>query len=422
MKMRFKIKTSDLNEAFGALSIVIPKPVTKDKQSSGFLFVIEGNKCHIQSRDSQHVTRFTLDVIETDTNGTFIYPAAGVDVFKYMDGDITFDVSDENDVHLIRYDGGQIQDVATISPKFHEYCAQALTEATSGYEFNVSLLRDAITAARPFLPPPKDEERTRAHFKVLQMFEPSRPEWEKGNGYLFATNSSKAFFFDCEAFKGKGLAIFGGHVSTLVAFLSKLDGSDTVTIRQGKNMTFAVAKGGDYIFGWAHYEALHERFSYYGLTEDQIVLMLPVDTFRKQLLWTRAALHAGKNRVKVIFDAEKSQIQFQLPEGDNKGSSIPVIAEVVQNKVNEGFTFNIHLDNFLDMFNGLHGLKVYLRVHIEPPSERRPKKSAAFRTIDEYFVDTAGKVLEGGVPADPNAKSPENTYRCRVTRYMSSMT
>jgi hypothetical protein len=57
-----------------------------------------------------------------------------------------------------------------------------------------------------------------------------------------------------------------------------------------------------------------------------------------------------------------------------------------------------------------------MRVTILPADERRPKDTAMLRTIDEFLIDTDGKVIGGsGVETQP-----ENTFRCRVTRYMPS--
>jgi hypothetical protein len=417
MVMKFKVKAEDLNDALGSVSIVPPRPVTQSGQA-GYLFVVRGETCSVYSRDAQHVARATFPVFDVEGEGPFIYPAAYVSAFQFVGEDISFEVSSEGDNHLIKYTTGSNANAerSSFDPALMTACDKDLEDAQDAREFPAPILRTALGFAKPFLA--KDAARTDEHWKTLQVFDASKPEWEKGNGYLFASDGTQALFFQCQALIGKGIAVHGQHLGALGAFLGKAGGG-MVTVRTGKNMIFMTDNKGR-VLGWTHHSKTHTKFSYYSLKQDKIVLALPVDLILKALKYTRAELDAKKDRIRIVFDHTDSTVHFQVSDGSSKAASFRVPVRVSQNDVNEGFSYYVNINQFLDLFDGMQGKQVAFRVTILPAGPNRPKGGAAFRTIDEFWLDNDGRVVIGG-GADQTEK-PEGAHQCTVTRFMPSMT
>lgn len=416
--MRIKFKTADLIEALDSVAIVPPRPLTPKGDFAGYLFVVRGDICFVYSRDAQRVARATISILEAEGEGSFIYPSAYVDAFKFVGDEVTFDVSSENDAHTLKYTtrSGATAERTSCNPSLLAACDKDLEEASEGCEFPVAILREALGSSRVFLPKPKDEKKVEEHFNTIQIFDNSKPEWEKSNGYLYASNSTQSTFFYSDAFLGKYLAVHGSHLGALGAFLSKSAGS--IRVRIGKSMTFVVDDKGR-VFGWVHTTKTHSRITYYALKQDQIVLMLSADNINKALRYIRTELETKHDRVRINFDEAGKTLQIQISESTTKATSFLVPVDVLQNEVNRGFSYHANINHLLDLFNGLKGQKVMFRIAIVLPSERRPKESACFRTIDEFWMDDEGKVLAGSDVKEEDR--PVGAHRCRVTRFMPSM-
>ncbi len=415
--MKLKFKTDELIAALDSVSIVPPRPVTSDGASAGYLFVVRGDLCFVYSRDAQHVARANLSVVEADGEGSFIYPSAYADAFKFVGDEVEFEVSNENDSYTIKYTtrSGATAERTGCDPRLLSACDKDLEEASEGCEFPVSVLHEAIGAAKVFLPKPTDN-RVDEHFKTIQVFDKSKPEWEKSNGYLYASNSTQSVFFYSEAFLDKRFAIHGSHLSALGAFLSKSEGS--IRVREGKSMTFVV-DGKGRVFGWIHHKERYSKISYYTLKQDQIVLMVSGDNINKALRYIRTELDSKLHRARIIFDDETEVLRIQINESTSRATSFPVPVKVIQNEVNRGFSYHANINHLLDMFSGMQGQHVMFRVAIVAPTERRPKESACFRTIDEFWMDDSGKVVAGSDVKDEDR--PVGAHRCVATRFMPSI-
>ncbi len=421
MKMRFKISAEALNDALDTVSIVPARPVTPNRGEAGYLFVVRGDSCVIYSGDANHVARAPAPITDVEGEGAFIYPAAYVDSFKYVSGDISFEIENEGEKHIIRYaaESGIGAERASFDPQLITPFDADLAEATDERDFHVAILREAMAYAKPFIPKHSDKH-AEDHFKTLQVFDQSKAEWEKGNGYLYAANGTQAFYFYSEAFQGKGLAVHGQHIGALTAFLGKAEG--IVKVRTGKRMTF-LTDSKDRVLGVGRYDKMHGKFVYYSLKQDKIVLDVPVPPILKAMKYIRAELNRERERVRIQFTPSQDgtgAIQFQFSDGSNKATSFDVPVKVLQNETAGGFGFYVNINMFMELFSGPKGENITLRVIVIPADERRPKESAAFRTIDEFWLDEKGTVVAGSGVEESGR--PEGAYQCRVTRFVPSMT
>ena len=157
-------------------------------------------------------------------------------------------------------------------------------------------------------------------------------------------------------------------------------------------------------------------------------MMLPRDTFRDKtvlvidkvqllnsLKYTRSELEKSRDKIKIQFNHERRIIQFGVSEGTSKTDSLPVQVKPKQVDGKDwiearDWSFNINIDHMIDLVDKVKNNEVELHVLIVPPGEGRPKEIAMFRTIDDFRLDVSGKpVFE-----------TEDTYKCRVTRFMPS--
>lgn len=413
MKMKFKTRAEDLNDALAIASIVQPKSVTQHNEA-GYLFVIQGDTCSIHSRDAQRLAKATFRVFDVEGEGAFVYPPSYVDAFKFVGDEISFEIEHEGESHIIRYttNAGATAERSSCNPALMLACDKEVEAAKDPREYPVAILREALAAAKPFLA--KTGDQADDQWKALQIFDTAKPEWEKGNGHLFASNGNQAMYFYSKAFLGKGIAVHGQHLGSLHTFLSKVEGN--VTIANGKSMTF-IKDNKNRVLGWAHHLKVHGKFSYYALQQDKIVMTVPVLSILNAAKYIRTELAADRDRVKITFDPESSTIQLTVNEGKVKAASPRVIVGVDQDDGGK-FSYFINIHHFMDLFSSAKGNQISMRVTLLPVDERRPKGGAAFRTIDEFWLDQNGKLVEGsGVKEEL-----EGAIQCRVTRFMPSLT
>lgn len=412
--MKFTAKAADINSALEIVRIVDPRPITP-QGGKGFLFVVRGTTCYVYSRDSLRVARADFPVTDPDGDGSFIYPAAYVNGFSFLQDEVlTFEAKSEGDVHTVSYSAlsGASSDRTSYDPKLMASCDKDVEAATDERTYPVAILREAIRYAKPFLAEPQDNKAEDQH-KTVQIFDGSDEAWARGNGTLFAANSTVALYFFCDAFKDRPFAVHGEHLSALTAFFAKCD--QTVSIKTGKNMTFATDTKGR-VLGWTHHSKKYLKFGYYALKNDNYVFDVPVRALVNSLRYTATELDPKRDKIRVNYTAASNELQFTVVEGNAKAKSFPVPIIAKEGSSPEDFSFAANLYHFINLLDGAKGDRIELRVLILKPDERRPKQQAMARTLDEFLLDGDGKVVGGsGVE-----EQPKDTYRCRVTRFMPS--
>jgi hypothetical protein len=374
----------------------------------------------LYSRDDRCVSRAKFDLIETDGDGSFVYPAEYIGALKYLmeEGTCTVEATSQDDRYIIHYEtpNGAESEIGSFSPELLATCDEDLQETTVSYTFHAGILREAISLARPFLADQKDQSKAE-NFKGLEIIDKTR--LEKGDGYLYAADGNRAFYFYSEEFRGKGLEVHGHHLSSLISFLSKCE--DTVTIKRGKHYTFATNEKGQ-VFGWPEHTKLHDKFNYYTTKRDTIVLRVNKARFLNSLLNASASMPKGKDKIKITYEPSRKQLQFFIPDSKTKTPPVdaqlkpgePVdgetgeVAEVVEAK---GFSIGANINSLIELVNTIKGHDVEFRGFLQAPTATRKNELGLFRTIDDFRLDLAtGKVTP----------EIEGSAQCRVTRFMPS--
>lgn len=417
MQIKFKVKTAELTGAIDMATLVSPPPVgTKGNEISGYLFIVRGDKCYVYSSDAVQVARACFPIYDVEGEGAFVYPAQHANAFRSLGEEVAFEVVNDGDTHTVKYKGGSSAERTSVNPGLLSTCDKDLEGASEGQVFSVALLREALGLAKPFIAK-ADDTKTDDLWKMTQIFDGTHEGTARGNGHLYASDSQRAFYFHCEAFRDKGFAIHGMHLGVLGAFLTKCEGN--VTVRRGTNKMFVIDSQ-ERVLGWTHQVKSFTKFVYYPLKSDHIILTVPVDTLLRALNYIRAELPPKSNDwVKVNFDAKESTLTF-LASGDKcKAVSFPVLVGVQQNPDNRDFSYGVSLGHFRNLFEGVKGKQVDLRCSILPPAQGRTKESAMFRTIDEFWLDDTGKNVAG---SGANKEAiPEGAVQCIATRFMPSM-
>ena len=416
MNLQIKVKAADLNAALDIVSIVPPRPVALPggQTGAGYLFVVTDGKCSVYSRDNIHVARADMALEEASGDGSFIYPADQIQGFRYLQDDVlTFTVSSEGDVHKVSYTGlSNVDDErTTYDPKLMSRCDDEVKAATGEWIFPVAILRDAIGLAKPFM---NVAEQADDVLKTIQVFDDTNEAWAKGDGVLFAANGVACFYFYCDAFKGKGLGIHNQHFPFVLSFLSKCSGD--VTIKRGQNMTFAINDKGS-VLGWAHQTKRHQKYGYYALSQDKMVFDVPVDVVQHALAYMKVKLgSASDTKIKVTISAASKEMIFSMTQSNAKGKTTAIVINPHADTTLEDKTFGVNLDQFTALMSGAKSDRMVLRLSFLAPNEKRPKEQTMIRTLDEFVVDHDGKVIGGSGVKSP----PEGSFRCLVTRYVSS--
>jgi len=402
--MKFKLSTSDLIDALDVVSVVKPRAVTP-QGGAGFLFVVRGEKCYLYSRDAMTVARAEFPVTDVEGEGAFVYPAEYIDTFKYVGSSLSFETEEEEDRYLVRYEDnlGASGERSSFDPQLLSPCDRDLDKASTSYDFPAGLLREAINMSRPFLAKP-DEARAEEQFKGVMIFDQSKPEWAKGDGYLFGSDGIRALYFQCEQLQGKHLEVHGHYLPALTSFLAKCEG--TVTVRRGDHFTFVTNSLG-HVFGWPKQSKTHGKFSYYALKNDQNVFSVLRPTFVNALRFARTSLDKSRDKIKVTFDHERKTLQIGVADGSAKAQSLPVPIEEVLQAEDRSQTWNVNIDHLLSLIEPMRSPKVHLRVATVKQGD---KEIAMIRTIDTFRMNSEGKAVT----------ESEGTYECRVTRFMPS--
>lgn len=413
MKIEFRAQAADINEALGVVSIVPPRPITP-QGGSGYLFVVKGERCFLYSSDSLHTARAEFPIEPVEGEGSFIYPSENIGLLKLAgDGTITFSVSSEGDVHKVSFKStsGAKDSRSSYDPRLMSTCDKAVEAATNEKVFPVGVLREALTNAKAFIADGK-ENRPDDHFKTAQIFDSSKPEWAKGDGVLLAATGVTAFYFQSDAFVGKGLAIHSQHLGLVSTFFGQCQGE--VTIRSGTNMTFATDSKGR-VLGWTNHEKTHPRFVFYALDLDTVKLDVPVGAMTSAVRYMLSALGKTQDKIRVVYEASEQRIFLRSAASNSETESfpVPVIPQADSAAQDVSFFCNIH--HLFNLLSGAKGDRVSLRLAVQEKNEKRSKEVVLARTIDEFLLDKDGKVVPG-----TSEGKPEGAYQCRVTRFMPS--
>ena len=416
MNLQIKVKAADLNAALDIVSIVPPRPVALPggQTGAGYLFVVTDGKCSVYSRDNIHIARADMALEESSGDGSFVYQADQIPIFRRLRDDIlTFDVTNDGGVHKVTWKGlsGVGFDRMTYDPKLMSRCDDEVKAATGEWVFPTAILRDAIGMAKPFM---NVAEQADDVLKTVQIFDDTNEAWSKGDGVLFAANGVACFYFYCDAFKGKGLGIHNQHFPFVQAFLSKCSGD--VTIKRGQNMTFAISSDGA-VLGWAHQTKRHMKYGYYALSQDKMVFDVPVDAVLNALEIMKIGIGVTNDtKIKVNISAASKEMLFTMTQSSASGHAMPIVINPHADTTLEDKSFNVNLDHFTALMSNAKSDRMVLRLSFLAPNEKRPKEQTMIRTLDEFVVDHDGKVIGGSGVKSP----PEGSFRCLVTRYVSS--
>lgn len=417
MKVRFQV--SALNAALSRASIVTPRPITPEG-GGGFLFVVEDNACAIYSREQHHQIRVNLPIEEADGNGAFVFPSEKVAALKYLEEwvEIESGHDKEGDRYWVKYEAGSkdAQEVSTVDPRTMQGFTESYNQAKEGAEFSAVLLKDAITTTKTYMAK-AGTTSAEENFQTIQVFDESKEEWKKGDGYMLAADGIRLCYFYCEKLKGKGLTLHARDIPFILPFLSKCKGD--VRLRHGKSMTYLVDKEGD-VLGLAHNIHTHGKFSYYPLKNDQFILQVDKEPFVKALRYVRAALDSKRDKVRIQYTHTDNTLQVLATEGVAKTTGRPVVVVPVEEESGAGakgstesFATNVNLNHLIELVDPMRSHQVKLRVAVVSPGNGR-KEQVLFRTLEAFHLDDDGEV----VIADKEAQG--KAVECQVTRFMPS--
>jgi hypothetical protein len=426
--MKFKLLKADLIGALDIVSIVPPRPITP-QGGAGYLFRVQGDRCFIYSCDKLHDTRVDVGVESSEgipeEGAQFIFPSDKIGSIAYHRGDwieIEAGHDDEDDRYWVRYQTelGAEAEWNTYNPGLIQPFDDALDAAKdTEHTFRSVTIQEAISMAKPYLAKPNDS-RVEKNFHSMQIFDDSKPEWAKGDGNLFAADGIRACWVEVDDFKGKGLSLHGQHLPFVTAFLAKAEGD--IRVRQGETKIYAITKhgnSGQRVLGWARHVKLYEKFNRYPEKLDTHILRADKEQLVMALRGVRAALDKRRDKIRVIYqhttkETDRPSLKFQLSEGAGRGVSDLVDVEIVDDGVagakatTDNFEINANVDQLLGLVEPLRGHQLALRVAIIPPTEKRPREVKYFRTIEEFWLSPAGKVLAG---------AEDGAHKCVVTRF-----
>lgn len=423
--MKFRVQSQDLIKALEVTSIIPPKVVT-GKGESGYLFVVKDGKCHINSRDDFRCIRTPVPITDSDGDGFFIYPADKISGLKYVDGWVSLEAGhDEKDNrYWVRYEteSGASGEQNSHNPALMKSLDEDLEKEGTEYTFPAALLREGIAATKAYLAPAEDGKNKGTdlgHFKTLQLFDKSKPEWEKGNGCLFAADNVRACFFQCQTFCDKGLAVHGRNIPAITSFLSKCEG--TVTVKIGETMDFLIDPTGR-VLGWTHHTKQHSQYKYYSDKLDRFMLRVPKEPLVRALRHVRTELGDRQDKIRIQYGYESKTLRFQASGGSGRTQSAPVTVEALSNEETGAgkdgstadFGSNININHMIDLVEPVKGHQIELRAAVVKAKKEGQRDVMLFRTIEEFWLSNSGKVL-----ISPD-QSEDGAHQCRVTRFMPS--
>lgn len=434
--MKFRLSRADLMGALDIVSLVQPGPIVPQGQQggAGYLFVVRNDRCFIYSggNGGKQVSRVDIAVGDCEDvpedGGKFIFPADKIGSMAYHRGEsIMFEAGydEEDNRYWVRYQtelgaaaSWDTQNPGLVMPFDDALDAAEETEKT----YPPALLQEAIGMVKPYLVKPTDS-RAPKYLQSLQLFDASKPEWDKGDGVMFAADQIRACWVESETFKGKSLNIHGQHIPIIASFLSKCEGD--VHVRQGASKTYALSKhdddGGLRVLGWSHQVEIHTEFRKYPELLDTHILRAQKEHVVSALRSTRAALDKRQDKIRVVYKTATEQtgkpgLMFLLSEGCGRAASELVDVEPIMidkagaKGASQDFANNVNIDHLLGLVEPLRSHEFNLRFAIVPKTEKR-REHRFFRTIDLFWIDDKGKIV---VPGESEKAS---AYQCKVTRF-----
>jgi hypothetical protein len=419
--MKFRVQTQDLHKALEITSIVTPMAVTA-KGGSGYLFVVKGNKCYLNSRDEVRCIRTEIPITDSDGDGFFVYPADKIAGLKYIDGWTSFEAchDPQEDRYWVKYETerGASGERPSYDPSLMMSLDEDLEKEGTEYTFPSAVLREGISATKSYLASADDKSQVEGHFKALQLFDESKPEFAKGNGCLFAADSIRACYFQCSAFKDKGLAIHGRNIPAIMAFLSKC--GEMVTVRLGATVDFLIDTDSGRVLSWSKHTKQHTKYNYYSDKQEKYILRASKEPLIRALRHVRVELDAHQGKIKVLYKSEDRSLRFQASNSSGGfTNSAPVTVEPVVNEASESgkdgldkdLTANVNIDHLLDLVDPVRGHQVELRIAVFKAKKENHNDIILFRTIEDFWLSNSGKVL---------VTSEDGAHSCRITRFMPS--
>jgi len=405
IEMKISFDMAALVQALDLVSIVVPKA----SGAAGYLFKVQDDRCYLYSRDNACVARASFPLRNSDGGGSFVYPAEYVGALKLLastSDTCEIEATQEDEKFTVRYhaSSGAKAERGSFDPRLLETCDQDLEEAVGDQVYHSGLLREAISLARPFISKADGADES---LKGLQVLDATKPEYAKGDGCLYTSDGTRAFYFRCTALSSKSLEMHGQHLSQFINFLNR---ADTITLKKGKHFTFAVDSQGN-VFGWPKHTKGHGKFGYYSLASDQYILTMPKVRITTSLMHIRSELDSKEEKIKVNFDPERRTLTFEVAAGSAKVEGIPILVAIKQAEPDQKpWTFGANINHFLELVNATKGHEVELRVRVLPATGERRNDVAMFRTIESFNIDASGKVVV----------ESEGAFECQVTRFMPS--
>jgi hypothetical protein len=437
----FHVQVDEFRSALDRVRVVAPRPVNKENQA-GHLVVVQDGRGFIYSADAYHLARaeFAVDVqlagklvVPWDldlraAHGMLAVSASASTAKQFVQSTQQGEVMFEDRVggrFVCASTDGLVVEGNAIDVKWFWTLDKELEAAKDTQRLPVAVLREALKLSRDFHGDRDNKPGAKAEYKTIQLFdsnyEVEDPEnrgsmhrpYEKGDGILYAANGRQSLHFECDAFKGKSLAIPGTSAVLLVDFLGKCAGN--VVVHAGERMTFAVDEGSHAVFGWQHVATLHSKHSYYGLGNDQFVFRVPKADLLAAIRQVRAAMGPKDDSVRLQWSKTHGTFQLEVAEGAATGSKsklVPVAATVTDpDRIVEP---HVNVDGLSALFKDAKGGDVQLRIYLTEPKEKRPKGGAFLRTVDTFYLNAEGKPVAGDAPI------PVGAHRCTVTRFMPS--
>ena len=414
--MKFKAQVADLVAALDVVSIVPPGSLTQEG-GTGYLFVVADDKCFVYSKDAQRVVRAEFPVTDVEDEGSLVYPgdATAMAPLRFLSGEITVESGheEEGDRHYVKYQVGEAQsERSTYDPRYASTFDKALAEANTEFEMPAAILKESLQMAKPYVGK-LNSEQVEEVYKTVRLFDDSDEKFAKGDGNMYAADNVCAFYFFCEALKGKGVSVYGQHMSFVLSFLSKC--GETVKVRNGKLMTYLINEEGQ-VLGWSHCQKNHERFKYPSRKNDQFVLRMPQTVLLTALSFVRAEMGTKQSKIRVEYNHVEGALRFRGSGSSNKVESFPVGVSPIVDEDGKGggvdgpekdFALNANVNHLIELVENSKAHEVELRVCV---SDQKGKSVAFFRTIDQFLMDTKGKVVT----------EPKGSHPCMVSRFATT--
>lgn len=416
--IKFKVKAADIVQSMDIVSVVTPVSLNKTIPAS-YLFVVRADQsCTVYSQGANHAAMAPLSISEVEGEGAFLYDFVGGFKEYAAEETLSFEVGDNDGKFFVNYTtetGAEVE-----RPSWDPRSVKPVTSPEpqeEDFKFSAAILRRAIDTVKGSLPDPKADNKGKVKdfYNSIQLFDTSKPEWAKGDGYLFASDGHRGAYFYCEPFKGKSLSVASQDISIATSFLAKCE--NEVTIRKGDNWTFLVDDKGRMV-GWTHSALSHPRFNYY--PEESIQIAVDADFLGRTLRLMKAELEHSKDsasrdfkiRVEYTAGEEAGHLQFLFNEKKGKMKSPRVLVKPLTDEAKtRNVSTNVNIYHFLNLIESMESREIHLKVMITPPSGARKHEWVHFRIMERFWVDNKGKALPG----------PEGGVECKVTRFIPSL-